>query len=103
LNEAIATYKEIIEMDSTFAESYFNIGYIYLELLKVNDMAVPYFTKAIKVKPQYKQAYYNRALAFEEVGNVMQAKEDYEAAIKIDPDYVAAILGLQRIEKALKE
>ena len=101
LNEAISTYKQIIEKDSLFPNSYYNIGYIYLELLKISDMAVPYFSKAIKAKPDYKEAYFNRGLCFEEVGNVMQAQEDYKSSLKIDPDYRLAIDGLNRVEETI--
>ena len=101
LNEAIDTYKDIIAKDSLFPNSYYNIGYIYLELLKVTDMAVPYFSKSINVKPDYKEAYFNRALCFEEVGNIMQAQVDYKKALEIDPNYQLAIEALNRVEQTI--
>ncbi len=103
LNEAISTYNVIIEIDSMFPNSYYNIGYIYLELLKVPDMAVYNFTKAIEANPYYKEAYFNRALCFEEVGNVMQAHKDYKKALTIDPEYESAIEALNRVETTMYE
>ena len=101
LNEAISTYKILIKKDSTFPNSYYNIGYIYLELLKINDMAASYFSKAIEAKPDYKEAYFNRGLSFEEVGNIMQAQQDYKSSLRIDPDYRLAIDGLNRVEESI--
>ncbi len=103
LNEAISTYKIIIKIDPNFPNSYYNIGYIYLELLKVPDMASQYFTKAIEVKKDYKEAFFNRALCFEEVGNVLQAEADYKMALKIDPTYEMAIEALNRVETTINQ
>jgi len=99
LNEAIETYKEIIKINPKFPSSYYNIGYIYLELLNISDQAIPYFTKSILVKPDYYEAYYNRALAFEKLGDVFNAKKDYQEALRLKPNYDKAIEGLNRIEK----
>jgi len=99
LNEAIDTYKKIIKINPKFPSSYYNIGYIYLELLNISDQAIPYFTKSILAKPDYYEAYYNRALAFEKLGDVFNAKKDYQEALRIKPNYDKAIEGLNRIEK----
>ena len=98
LNEAIGTYKKIIKINPNFPNSYYNIGYIYLELLNISDKSIPYFSQAIKVSPNYYEAYFNRALAFEKLGDVLNAKEDYKAALRINPNYEAAQLALSRVE-----
>ncbi len=103
LNEAIEVYKEIIENDPSFAHSYFNIGYIYLELLNIPDMGADYFTQAIEKKADFFEAYYNRGLCYEEVGNVMQAIEDFKMALQISPNYDPAISSLNRVEKTINE
>jgi tetratricopeptide (TPR) repeat protein len=98
LNEAIEIYKQLIEINPKFPSSYYNIGYIYLELLNISDKAIPYFTKSILAKPDYYEAYYNRALAFEKLGDVFNAKKDYQEALRLKPNYDKAIEGLNRIE-----
>ena len=102
LNEAINTYKHLNDIDPKFAYSYYNIGYIYLQLLNISDKAVPYFTDAIKVKPDYYEAYLNRGLAFEKLGDVFSAKQDYQSALQINPDYMKAIESLNRVESNMK-
>jgi len=99
LNEAINTYKQIEKVDPSFASSYYNIGYIYLELLNISDQAIPYFTKAINADPNYYKAVYNRGLAYEKLGDVINAKKDYREALRIMPNYVKAIESINRIEK----
>ncbi len=103
LNEAIDVYKTMIENDPSFAHSYFNIGYIYLELLNIPDMGADYFTQAIAQKADFFEAYYNRGLCYEEVGNVIQAQEDFKMALKISPNYDPAISSLNRVEKTINE
>ncbi|RLD45542.1 MAG: hypothetical protein DRI86_05410 [Bacteroidetes bacterium] len=99
LNEAISTYKKIESINPTFASSYYNIGYIYLELLNISDKAIPYFTKAINADPNYYKAIYNRGLAYEKLGDVINAKKDYKEALRIKPNYEKAIEGINRIER----
>ena len=98
LNEAIDTYKQIEKINPSFASSYYNIGYIYLELLNISDKAIPYFTKAINADPSYYKAVYNRGLAYEKLGDVINAKKDYREALRLKPNYDKAIEGLNRIE-----
>jgi len=49
--------------------------------------AIDAYTKAIKLKPYYADAYNNRAVAYDNLGNHQQAIEDYNKAI---PDYALA-------------
>ncbi len=98
LNEAISTYKEITIINPQFPSSYYNIGYIYLELLNISDKAIPYFTKAIKANPNYAEAYYNRGLAYEKLGDINNAIIDYREALRLKTNYMKAIEGINRIE-----
>ncbi len=101
LNKALATYKNIEKIAPDFPNSYYNIGYIYLQLLNIPDKSIPYFTKAIIASPNYYQAYYNRGLAYERLGDVFNAKADYKEALKLHSNYEKAIEGLNRVEKPL--
>lgn len=103
LNEALASYQQIIKMDPKFPYSYYNIGYIYLQLLNIPEEAVPYFTKAIEANPAYYEAYFNRGYSYEKLGNVYKAKEDYDNALKIKVNYPKAIEGLNRIDNIVKQ
>jgi tetratricopeptide (TPR) repeat protein len=101
LNEALDIYRELIKRSPNFPYSYYNTGFIYLELLKVPDEAIPYFTQAIQVNPNYFEAYFNRGLCFEILGDVYKAQDDYQMALKIHPEYQKAIDGLNRIHEIM--
>lgn len=103
LNEAIAVYKQLGEVNPSFPSSYYNIGYIYLEMLNISDMSIPYFTKAINANQQYFEAYYNRGLAYEKLGDVHNAQNDYKQALNINHNYVKARNALNRVEKNMSK
>ncbi len=52
--------------------------------------AVEAYTRAIEMDPNNARAYYNRAIAFEMLGDPFNALEDYTKAIEIRPDYAEA-------------
>jgi Flp pilus assembly protein TadD len=59
-------------------------------------MAIADFTKAIKLNPNYTEAYYNRAVAANKIGEYQKAIADHQQAIKLKPNYAEAYgnLGL---------
>ncbi len=66
------------------AEDYYNLGLAYYHQ---NDYkrAIADYDKAIQLKPDYVEAYYNRGLAY--VGDPGRAIADYDKAIQLRPDY----------------
>jgi len=97
-NKAIEGYYDILKIDSNYAYAHYNLGFIHLVYLKVYDQAIKHFSDAIKVKPDYYEAWYNRGLCYESLGNIAMAKQDYEQALKLKPDYVMAKKGLERVK-----
>ncbi len=97
-NEAIETYHNILKIDK-YREPYFNLGFIHQEYLKVYDVAINYYTKAIEIEPLYLDAYYNRALCYEEQKDYYNAEKDLRTALMINPQYTYAALALERVLK----
>ncbi|MCB9360979.1 MAG: tetratricopeptide repeat protein [Flavobacteriales bacterium] len=97
-NEAIETYHKILEI-KPFREALFNLGYIHQEYLKVYEEAINFYTQAIASDKNYFEAYYNRGLCHEKLGNLGQAELDYRKALKINSNYDYAALSLDRILK----
>ena len=95
-NEAIETYYKIIDIQE-YREPYFNLGYIHQEYLKVYDVAIEHYTKAIEIEPKYVDAYYNRALCYEERDELKKAEEDLRMALKLNPQYTYAAKALERV------
>ncbi len=52
--------------------------------------AIKDFSKAIQLKPDYAETYYNRGVSKIALGEPEDAIEDFEEAIKINPEYVEA-------------
>ena len=71
--------------------------------LKLYREATRYFTDAVEVDPQYYQAYYNRGYSFELMGDVGNAKKDYQYALSIQPDYTMAAKGLSRVNELINK
>jgi tetratricopeptide (TPR) repeat protein len=98
LNEAQDTYRKLNEIDPKFPYSYFNMGYILLEISGVPEEAAPYFAKAIENKPDYFEAHYNLGLCLERVGNMTEAAKSYQNALKYQQNYPKAIEALNRVD-----
>ncbi|GHT85531.1 hypothetical protein FACS1894137_09920 [Spirochaetia bacterium] len=54
------------------------------------DMAIADYTEAIRLDPNYANAYYNRGVAYENKKDYDRAIGDYTQAIRINPNYAVA-------------
>ena len=97
-NEAIETYYKILKINQ-YREPYFNLGFIHQEYLKVYDVAIENYTKAIAIEPRYLEAYYNRGLCYEELKDYKKAEKDLRHALKLNPQYTHAAIALERVLK----
>jgi TPR repeat len=52
--------------------------------------AIEYLTNAIKLQPDYADAYYRRGAAYNDLGQFQQSIEDYNEAIRLKPNYADA-------------
>lgn len=95
-NESIETYYKILAINE-YREPYFNLGFIHQEYLKVYDVAIDNYTKAIEIEPRYLEAYYNRGLCYEQLDELKKAEEDLRYALKLSPQYTNAALALERV------
>lgn len=88
------------------AEEWFEKGYKATD----HDEEIYYNSEAIRLKPDYAAAFYNRGLAHHAKGDLEGAIRDYNEAIRLQPDYVLAFYnrGLARhakgeLEAAIKD
>jgi tetratricopeptide (TPR) repeat protein len=54
------------------------------------DAAIESYKQAIKIRPDYADAYYNMGISLQDQGNLGEAIDSYKQAIKIKPDYAEA-------------
>ena len=71
------------------AQEWFEKGYKAKDL----DEKINYYTEAIRLKPNYVEAYYNRGLAYYDNNNFEDAIEDYNEALRLKLDYASAYTG----------
>jgi len=57
--------------------------------------------KALKISPQEAEAYYWRGRAYEAMKNLLDAANEYRAAVLAAPDYADAKDALQRVQSQL--
>ncbi|MFM7310357.1 MAG: tetratricopeptide repeat protein [Flavobacteriales bacterium] len=95
--QAFACYDSILRIQSDFSAANFNKGFIHLEYLQHYDTAATFFTLATEQFPEYYQAFYNRGLCYESLGNSASAEKDYRQALALRPTYDDAAIALNRV------
>jgi tetratricopeptide (TPR) repeat protein len=61
-------------------------GYVQMQL-KRDEEAIASFNRAIKIKPDYASAYYNKASCYATQGEADLALESLQRAIELNPKY----------------
>ncbi|HQQ93730.1 MAG TPA: tetratricopeptide repeat protein [Bacteroidia bacterium] len=98
-DEAVQEYRNNLERNKNCDQCAYNLGAIYLEIKKDNANALAYFTKAIEINPNYLDAYFARAFTYAGMGNRTAARADYQMCLKLEPNYEAAVQGLNNLGK----
>jgi tetratricopeptide (TPR) repeat protein len=99
IDKAMESYQTILQLDSTYKNALYNLGYIYLNEKEEINKAQYYFNKAILADDNYAEAYYMRGLCYEALKNNKLAEQDYNQALKHKEDFELAYEGLQRLKK----
>jgi len=79
----------------------FNIRGVCYKAIGQLDVAVKSFEKAITIKPDFADAYYNLGLTLQELNQLDVAIKHYEEALVIEPNYAKAHNNLGIIHKEL--
>jgi len=95
--DAITQYQHIIRLNDGYHDAYYNIGYIYLEMIHQNDSAIKYYDKVVALNPYNYKGYYNRGLSFERNNQIQYARADFEKTLELKPDYTPAAKAMSRI------
>lgn len=101
VNEAIEIYSRINQLDSQYEDAYLNTGILYLTIDSLTQ-AKEHFNILKKINPANAFAYYYSGLAEELGGNLTAAKQGYETAIRLSPDYTKAKEALADLIKSEK-
>ncbi len=96
--KAVTFYKVAIELDSAFAKAYVGLGWIYADryywsnYYKENflDTCLVMANKALSFDDQLDEAYYTKGRVYQENGHFEEALDNYDKALKINPNYYYA-------------
>lgn len=96
-NEAIETYKKVIDVNYKNVESYMGIAFIYYQMDSV-ELAYKYYGLAAKIEPAYAGAYFSKGLCAEDLGRKKEAIELYQTCLNIDPKFARAREHLKKLQ-----
>jgi len=96
-DDAITEYSALLAKNSRCDNCCYNMGAICLEMKNDPAKAVEYFTKAIEINSSYVEAYFARGYAYSKLNKKSAAKADYDACLKISPNYEPALEGLSKL------
>lgn len=96
---ALACYARIKEIEPNYPLAFYNTGYVLLEHQQRVIDARREFAEAIKLLPDYTQAYFSRGVTYEQEGILDSALLDYRQALRLDPSYTDAAMGLERLQR----
>lgn len=89
MEEAKAKLKTALKIDSDLPEAHYFMGNLDYFNFKTGA-ALRHYSKAIKLRPEYRDALYMRAAAYAEMGDYSLALRDYEKVLQIDPELAVA-------------
>ena len=89
LNQALSESKLLLEKFPNSVILYNIYGASNAALMQF-DTAIESYNQALKIKPDYVEAYYNMAVAQNDKGDSDAAIESYKEVLKIKPDYAEA-------------
>lgn len=93
LDEAAASFRQVIASKPQDAEAYYNLGTLYLGKHSLAD-ARRYLEQSLKLRPEYAEAWNNLGMVAGQEGQDLEAIRDFQKCLQLRPDYVIALLNL---------
>ncbi len=101
---ALQDYQQALRIDPSLGEAHVNSGIALMQIGGRDREAIEALTRAIVMgAPRIEVAYYTRAMAYELVGEVRAAYDDYHAAVDARPDWDAPREQLKRFSIVRRE
>ena len=93
LDEAIAKYEQVLNINPNYAEAHNNLGVAYYKKGRL-DEAISEHKQALTIHPDYAMFYKNLGLAYVKKGKLDEAISEFKKALAINPNYARAHFGL---------
>ncbi len=91
-DKAISSFQTAIEQNPDYYDAYMQLGLLYAK--ENNKLAPQYFSSAISVQEKKAEAWYARAMYYQENNTLNKAISDYKAILKFDSTYFNAWYNL---------
>ncbi len=98
LDRALAEYRQLNMVDRQYVAANYNAGLILLELDSLQQ-AYNEFNIVVRNDPGSTEAYLQRGLTSERLGEQAAARRDYETALRMDPNFISAQEALARLNE----
>ena len=102
LNDALAAYNRAIDLKHDYVEAWMNKGSLLYEQGRFPE-AFDAFTHMTQIRPELPKGWYLRGLASKRTNNISAAKASFEAAIRLDPDYLDARRALDEVSQKITQ
>lgn len=86
----------VLQKDGQHYTAWLYVGAAYAQMQDYENAAHAFF-KATEIQPDSYRAHYNLAAAYESLGSLLEAEMEYEAALRLNPEYENAKRGLMRL------
>ena len=98
--EVLADFEQLSKRKKYTAADYYNLGFLY-EQVGGKEEAIRFYTKAVQMKPDYKDSLYNLANLYRDAGNYKLAMGLYGRLVHFHPKFVQGYLNMGLIFNAL--
>jgi Flp pilus assembly protein TadD/peroxiredoxin len=93
LDQAAASFRQVIETKPDEPEAYYNLGTLFLRRNSLTE-ARRYLEQAVKLRENYPEAWNNLGMIAGQEGKAGEAIESFRRSIALKPDYVIALVNL---------
>ncbi len=93
LDQAAASFQQVIAAKPQEPEAYYNLGTLYLRKNALGD-ARKYLEQTVKLRPDYPEAWNNLGMVAGQEGKSDEAIRNFQQSLSLRPSYVTALLNL---------
>ena len=93
LEQAAASFQQVIAAKPQEPEAYYNLGTLYLRKNALPD-ARRYLEQTVKLRPDYPEAWNNLGMVAGQEGQTDEAIRNFQQSLSLRPGYVTAMLNL---------
>jgi len=96
-------YKRAIEVYDAYFSAYNNLAFIKYQFFGKYEEAIPLLERAITLRPDYTEAYFNLGYCHHILSNFEKAKENYKSVITLDASFYSAYSNLGEVYALMEE